>query len=238
MDKLFLFTAIILQGINICLFCLKWGVKAPYLFFEWSWKCIHRLQRILFIRIYYTQKEKEARAKILQQAGKIKAVKIIMNKKASVVGASKTAFIEELPKLKLAEPFKSIPLEREVIIEFSEESDIDPNDVAVENPVNEIEQMLMEEEPEIFSHEADYPSDLSSGVTIEQLTSTYNTLIDTDTEIEEENAAVNILEEIEGSEFFNFFMLHSQCSLKAKQLMAERENINPEQPEFNMDKYI
>lgn len=238
MGKLFLFTAIILQGINISLFCLKWSIKVPYLFLEWSWKCINRMQRILFIQIYYNQKEKEARVKILQQAGKIKAVKIIMNKKTSIVGESKTEFIEELPKLKPIEPFRSIPLEKEVVIEFSEELDIDPDDVAVENPVNQIEEMLIAEEPEMFSHEGDYPSDLSSGVTIEQLTSTYNTLSQEGADIEEENAAINTLKEIEGSEFFNFFILHSQCSLKAKQLMAERENIDPEQPEFNMDKYI
>lgn len=238
MEKLFMITAIILQGINICLFCLKWGAKGSYLLFEWSWKSINRMQRILYLKIYYRQKKKKWKAKILQQAGTIKTVKIIMNKKGSIVGESKTEFIQELPKLNYPEPFKSIPLESEAVIEYIEEPDIDPDDVIVEIPGNKVKEMLMADDPEMFSHERDYPSDISSGVTFEQLTDTYNTLINTNPKIEEENAAFNILMEIEGSEFFNFFMLHSQCTLKAKLLLAEKENTNQELSEFDMDKYI
>lgn len=239
MNKLYLFFTILLQVIIICLTCLKWSLMIPNIVIYLSKKSISRLQRILFYKIYKEKKNKNSQAKVEPPSEHKEAeeTNILKNETASPVGLSKTTFITELPKLKSTEPFQSIPLEKEYVIESTEEPEIDPNDIHVQESGENIEEMLLNEDPDMFSHDGDLPSDLSSGVTIEQLRMTYNTLKQNDPHIEEENTVTEVLQMLEGSEFFNFFLLQAECSFKAKQLMEEMENHDSESS-FDEDKYI
>lgn len=239
MNKLRLFFTILLQVIIICLTCLKWSLMIPYIVIYLSKKSINRLQRILFYKIYKERKNKNSQVKVNPPSEHIETGVTNIPKKdtASPVGLSKTTFITELPKLKSVEPFQSISLEKEYVIESTEDPEIDPDDIQVQESGENIEEMLLDEDPDMFSHDGDLPSDLSSGVTIEQLKMTYNTLKQKDTHIEEENAVTEVLHMLEGSEFFNFFLLQAECSFKAKQLMGKKENHDFESS-FEEDKYI
>lgn len=238
MDKLFLIMTIILQVFRVCLTCFKWLLIPPYILIHYCLRFIKYTQRMLFVKIYLYRKNLPLKIKKRKKTVITDEEKVVKEQIASPVGSSKTIFITELPKLKSIEPVQCMPLEKEYVVEYTEDPEIDPDDVEVQDSMAEVQEMLADEDPEMFSNNEDLPSDLSSGVTIEQLTRTYGTLTQENTNAEQEHEASGILNILQGSEFFNFFMLHAECSIKAKQLMDQRKDSDIGEVSFDEHKYI
>lgn len=240
MKILILIILILLQAIKIPVLFLKGVLFFFYIAAAHSWYYINLIQRILHCKMYQFWKREKAIPKPI----KVPVIEIIVDENVSVVGKTRTQFITELPKLKPVAPFHSEPMESESVSFVEEEPDINPDDIEVEDATSDLRDILKGEEPEMFSHEGDMPSDdLSSGVTIEQLTETYNTLTQDNTSPEKEDRAGNVIESLEGTEFFYMFLLEAECAAKAKLLMEKiREKHFRELPEdannFNIDKYI
>lgn len=186
----------------------------------------------------YTAKKKGKLKPGLRNKNNSVDIDLAIRDKQNIVGTTKTEFIIDLPKLKSLEPLQSTPLEKEVVLEAEEEPDIDPNDI--ETGEKSIRDILMEEEPELFSNDHDLPSeDFASGVTIEELAETYETLSTKKTTIEQEDKATGVLNKLEGTVIGQFFLLQTECMEKAKMLINKKIG-NPESKEieFNIDAYV
>lgn len=217
--KVYIVTGCVLLALNVFItICLR--------VFEFVHKLINRGLRLLRISIHKYDKRKIKLPK--------PKVKVIVPDKRNIVGRTKTKFISELPRLKSSEPMFSIQLEKEDEPEVFEEPEINPDDIeAGEKPIKDY---LAEEEPEMFSNNQDYPSEeLSSGVTMEELTETYNTLVESEPSIEKEEKAAQVLSNIEGTLIGQFFLLQSECMERAKMLMDKN---NDEPANFDFKQFI
>ena len=230
--------AIVLQIIKLIFLICKGLFFLVYLIFSYCWHYTNKLQRIIYIKIY---KWKKSPASTIINSKPV-ILNPVIEDKTNIVGLTKTEFIKELPKLKTNEPFISEPLETDNFDDDyeEEEPDIDPNDVEV-GSMQSMREILEEEEPELFSNDRDMPSeDLSSGVTMEELAQTYETLKKRNPSLSEENKAIEVLNEVEGTIIFQFYMTQDECTQKAKELMERKKDETESSPgqTFDISKYI
>ncbi|HML65230.1 MAG TPA: DUF4122 family protein [Dysgonomonas sp.] len=242
MKALFICIVIILQALKVFLIALK---KLLFLFHEAisrSLNCTGRVLRILYIKAYRLDKNKKKEKAGKLQTAPIPRMAIQHEGKENIVGLTKTEFITELPKLRSQKPFLSVALETEPVY-VEEEEDILPDDIDMDT-AEDIRKMLEEEDPEMFSHENDMVSEeVSTGVSFEKLTETFNVLSADMINPEQEKAAADVLLTIEGTGFMSIFMLQAQCAAKAKKLMdsigeGQELHIPKKQEGFDMSKYI
>lgn len=136
----------------------------------------------------------------------------------NIIGSTRTRYLVKLPEADADGCFHHQPLEKEVP-QTEEEPDIDPNDVDCISTDTPLRDVLSEEDPDLSPDSDSYPSDLSSGVTIEELNETYDTLSRHSSSKEEETKAHDVLSRLDGTVMLDFFMLQKECEQKAKRLM-------------------
>ncbi|GAB6119064.1 hypothetical protein [Dysgonomonas termitidis] len=164
---------------------------------------------------------------------------IPVNNKA-IVGESKTGFIKELPVLRQRQepsilPFKSEQLQ--IIVEEDDEyHEPDIVDFEVEKPSDFYKDDLDDFDEDYGNDFED--STISTGVSFEELSRTIEVLKkDEQTDIEKENT-VNVLNQIEGTELFNFITINNSVYNHAKILMNPINNNLTSSETFDIRKFI
>lgn len=234
-----LFFHIIYLLITLFLFCFK---LIAYLF-ELLCRELMLYKRFFGMRLHKLNKKGKAKKKT---AGTIpRKVEMKQDKEENIMGKTHTQYIQKPPATDSDGCFHHQPLE--VINEIEQESEIDPQDIETSSSPAPPD-VLSEEDPDLSPDGDAYPSELSSGVTIEELSETYQTLSRSDTNREQETKARDVLSKVDGTVLMDFFMLQKECSVIAKRLMekdiVEKNNgnksivDNKDNTLFSMSTYI
>lgn len=165
--------------------------------------------------------------------------------KENVVGATKTVFISELPKYNEPEPFDSIELPLD---SYEEEPGINPDEINEETKTRTPEDIYNELGGERLYDNIPMADDeydqISSGATIEELAETCEVLNEESSPVEKEKRAAHILNNLNGSDIFNFLIIQDHCNKRAKELMDKNfgsiteDEKKEEKGEFNVREYI
>ncbi len=160
----------------------------------------------------------------------------------SVVGITKTVFIKELPEIKEPEPFDKMELPLD---NYEEEPVIDPDEIDIETTTKSVEEVFEElggndlyDNIPVTGYSED---EVSSGASIEELGETYATLNVGSAPLEKERKAAAVLNNLNGSDIFKFFIIHENCNRRAKELMDKNFDAIPvsaENSSFDISKYV
>jgi len=150
------------------------------------------------------------------------AVPVSRETPGSIVGGTKTVFIDELPGRKEPEPLETIELPLEEpeppeIMDSPDAGDFDTEtDAAGEDELRrEMEDALSAEE-----HEDSLGDDYLGGVTIKDIESAYNTIHDGDTpQAADEDTVARVLYSLNGTDMFKFIINTEESDQKAKSIM-------------------
>lgn len=233
--------ALLLQILKLILLAGKGIFFIGFWLFSYSWHYVNKLKRLLYIKLYKWKKQSKS------EVGSKQLPKLdpVVANNSSIVGRTKTEFIKEVPKMREIEPFKSEPLE--MVIEpadYEEEPDLDPDDY-LDQTDESIRQEIEEQEAERIAIQGNYiPEEQSSGVSMEQLTETYNTLKKLNPTPREEDKAADVLYNIIGTTMYDFYMTQEDCTDKAKLIMERKRSesessVVPENlKKFDINKFI
>ncbi|WP_165043807.1 hypothetical protein [Dysgonomonas sp. ZJ709] len=232
---------LLLQILKLILLAGKGIFFIGFWIFSYSWHYANKLKRLLYIKLYKWKKQSE----LVVGSKKLPKLDPVVVNNSSIVGQTKTEFIKEAPKMREIEPFKSEPLD--MIIEpadYEEEPDLNPDDYL--NQIDEsLKQEIEEEEAERIAIQGNYmPEEQSSGVSIEQLSETYNTLKKLNPTPQEENKAADVLYNIIGTTMYDFYMTQDECTYKAKQIMERKRSegepsvVSESLKKFDINKFI
>lgn len=161
-------------------------------------------------------------------------------KNKAIVGESKTGFIKELPVLRQRQEPSILPFKSEQLRIIVEEDDEYPEPDTVDF---ELEKSSDYDKDDLDDFDENDDNDFedstnSSGVSFEELSRTIEVLKkDEQSDIEKENA-VNVLNQIEGTELFNFITINNSVYNHAKMLMNPINNNLNTSETFDIRKFI
>jgi hypothetical protein len=206
-------------------------------------------RRVVYCKRHKLLKQKKERQNKKNKDGKVILQHITMQiNTGSIVGKTRTEFLKEsdLPGFNKPEIIHSIPLEKEITAGHEEDEDIDPDDVEATLDNNEALRVMLEEEnddPGLYDEEP--PADdlsMAMGVSLDELSDTFNVLKKNDCTQQEEKEAKLILEKIEGTAFLLFYLMQNESMERAKLFMqdieSENQTDNGIQAQFDISKYI
>lgn len=182
-----------------------------------SFSLLHR-----FIRMQIHKQKKETKRTKTKPALNFDSKPVTQNTDRRIIGTTQTKYLVKLPDADANGCFHHQELEKENI-PIEEEPDINPDDIDVSENKYPVRDILSEDDTDLSPDNDSYPSELSSGVTLEELNETYNTLCGTGTNKEQETKARDILSRVDGTVMMDFFMLQKECEHKAKRLMQTND---------------
>ncbi len=232
----------------IC-FLIKQGANYFLWIISWIWQKLHALRKADELQILQSlRKKQESKAKEANEKVVVQHITMQINTNG-IVGKTNTQFLKEsdLPQFSKNKPFQSEDLETETRNEAEEEPDIDPTDVETSTSNEDLRQLLEDENENSDLYDADAPPmddlTMASGITVEELSATFNTLKKDECSDDEKEKTKQILKRVEGTDFLKFFLLQNECLARAKIFMqeidAEQEEDNSTQTNgFDVGKYI